>query len=288
MRNPRHRQDFERLLLYCYRRFAQAGRYVARESSATCLTSTESERLSLCLYGRSRYRVIRNGSEHFHSLRRGDSIYAAAGATLEPEPDSDCILLLVIFHKNLTCFLAVRHKPATDQSGLEQQILASFHSPNSMNGNGRHFCRILEQHGHRPQSDPFFSTLFLLVLLYAIELLRQEEAPPPGGKAIFTWEIAKHFIKDNIHRPISREDVASVLKVHPNHVSRIFSQNAHQTFAQYMLGLRMHRARDLLGRPELNVAQVATACGFSDPTYFSRCYRSAFGCLPSQARKAAN
>ena len=53
---------------------------------------------------------------------------------------------------------------------------------------------------------------------------------------------------------------------------------------QYRMQLRLERARDLLLDTDLPVAQVAAACGFSDPFYFSRCFSRHFSVSPSRWR----
>jgi transcriptional regulator GlxA family with amidase domain len=49
----------------------------------------------------------------------------------------------------------------------------------------------------------------------------------------------------------------------------------------YRRHLRLRRARELLVTSQKNVSEVACATGFSDPLYFSRVFRRAFGVTPS-------
>lgn len=49
---------------------------------------------------------------------------------------------------------------------------------------------------------------------------------------------------------------------------------------------RLERARKMLSRNTDNVSQIAYQCGFSDPGYFSRCFRLEYGTLPSQYKAA--
>jgi AraC-like DNA-binding protein len=46
--------------------------------------------------------------------------------------------------------------------------------------------------------------------------------------------------------------------------------------------LRLDKARSLLRRKKGNISEVAFEVGFSNPSYFARCFASRFGCLPSQ------
>ena len=55
---------------------------------------------------------------------------------------------------------------------------------------------------------------------------------------------------------------------------------------QYVLQLRLRRARDILSHGEYStVSQVAKQTGFEDPLYFSKQFRAAYGCAPSAIRR---
>lgn len=55
---------------------------------------------------------------------------------------------------------------------------------------------------------------------------------------------------------------------------------------QYILQLRLRRARDILFQGEYStVSQVAKQVGFDDPLYFSKLFRTAYGCAPSTIRR---
>ncbi|MBN2712230.1 MAG: helix-turn-helix transcriptional regulator, partial [Planctomycetes bacterium] len=52
--------------------------------------------------------------------------------------------------------------------------------------------------------------------------------------------------------------------------------------SEYLQRLRMQRAFSLLRSSQMSVKEIAYACGFSDPAYFSRCIRDASGLTPRQ------
>ena len=55
---------------------------------------------------------------------------------------------------------------------------------------------------------------------------------------------------------------------------------------EYIRLQRMNRAAELLHQGEMiTVAEVAYQCGFSDPLYFSRCFKQYFGTSPSKYQK---
>jgi AraC-like DNA-binding protein len=54
---------------------------------------------------------------------------------------------------------------------------------------------------------------------------------------------------------------------------------------QYLQSLRLSRAMSLLHGSQAPVAEVARACGFSDPGYFARAFRKAAGLSPEEFRR---
>lgn len=50
----------------------------------------------------------------------------------------------------------------------------------------------------------------------------------------------------------------------------------------FIRDLRLEKARRLLKRRTGNVSEVAYEVGFSNPSYFAKCFAKRFGCLPSQ------
>ena len=57
------------------------------------------------------------------------------------------------------------------------------------------------------------------------------------------------------------------------------------SISSYILNIRMERAKQLLLDTNDSVSDVAMRCGFDDSSYFTRTFRSSFGCTPSQIRK---
>jgi len=57
---------------------------------------------------------------------------------------------------------------------------------------------------------------------------------------------------------------------------------------EYIRNTRLKEAYTMLSKGERNVSEVAYAVGFTDPKYFSNCFKKLFGKLPSEVRMVAN
>lgn len=57
------------------------------------------------------------------------------------------------------------------------------------------------------------------------------------------------------------------------------------TPVELLRNLRLKRSRDLLTTTQKNISEIAYEVGFSTPTYFTRCYKEAYGETPSELRE---
>ncbi len=55
--------------------------------------------------------------------------------------------------------------------------------------------------------------------------------------------------------------------------------------SDFLRTLRMQRAEELIVRSNLTFSQVAFSIGFSDPKYFTKCFKKETGMTPSEYRK---
>lgn len=85
----------------------------------------------------------------------------------------------------------------------------------------------------------------------------------------------------------SLEDFLKKLPLNYDYVRKLFKKETGETPHGYLLRKRMELAANLLSGAFKNkysnytVAQVAEACGFSDPLYFSRVFKKFYGVAPS-------
>ncbi len=80
-------------------------------------------------------------------------------------------------------------------------------------------------------------------------------------------------------------DLCRELAVSHAQLYRKFKSISNLTIAEYFKLLRLHRAKDLLSNPELNITQVAFSVGFKNLSHFSREFALQFGKSPKELRK---
>lgn len=92
------------------------------------------------------------------------------------------------------------------------------------------------------------------------------------------------FCMKNLAKPIGVDDMARIAKMSRYHFSRRFEAIVGVPPGRYLANLRLDEARRLLLASERPVHEVAARCGFSDPRYFAKVFRSKYGLLPSRVR----
>ncbi|MCR2805218.1 response regulator [Paenibacillus soyae] len=97
-------------------------------------------------------------------------------------------------------------------------------------------------------------------------------------------EIAK-FLEQRASEDITLQDVANHFYLSREYISRKFKQEMNENVSDYIAGIRMNRAKELLGNRSLKISQVAEQVGFQDEKYFSKVFKKWTGCTPNDYRK---
>jgi AraC-like DNA-binding protein len=108
---------------------------------------------------------------------------------------------------------------------------------------------------------------------------RQKDFTPPllVGKAL-------DFMRQNLHRDISRDEVARHAGISPSHFSRLLKERTGRSFTELLRQCRVDLACDLLRTTEQSLAHIADVCGFCDQSYFTHVFQDVKGATPKQFR----
>lgn len=93
------------------------------------------------------------------------------------------------------------------------------------------------------------------------------------------------WMEQNPSQEVSVSGCARDLGMTPNYLSALFAREMGVTATEYLKRLRFERVRQLMQDPRKSLKQIAAACGFSDPLYFSRVFRQTYGMPPSEYRR---
>ena len=98
---------------------------------------------------------------------------------------------------------------------------------------------------------------------------------------------ALQFIRSNLSREITRDDVARHAGISPSHFSRLLKERTGRSFTELLRQSRLDMACQLLNKTNKSLVEIADACGFCDQSYFTRVFQSAKEMTPRQYRESA-
>ena len=104
------------------------------------------------------------------------------------------------------------------------------------------------------------------------------------GKRSIVDEI-KYYLDINYAEKIKLRDVAKSFGIHPNYLTRIFHTEYGVSPKQYVMNLKLKKARRLLTTTELSISVIANSLGFDDQLAFSKIFKKKFAVSPSEYRK---
>lgn len=112
--------------------------------------------------------------------------------------------------------------------------------------------------------------------------LRDERAK---GKYKSVIQMAVKYMEEHFaDETLTLNKIACVVNVSANHFSALFSQEMKQTFIEYLTGLRMKKAKELLRCTDKRSGEIALEVGYKDAHYFSFLFKKTQGCTPSGYR----
>lgn len=102
------------------------------------------------------------------------------------------------------------------------------------------------------------------------------------GKRLTKLEAAVRLIEDNLETPLSPSEIADQVGISTRQLERLFKVNLRTTPNAFYMKKRLIKARELLLHTDMQLIEVACACGFNTQAYFSKRYRMEFGVPPSE------
>jgi len=101
------------------------------------------------------------------------------------------------------------------------------------------------------------------------------------------WK-ARKFIQEHSDEALSLTKVAKFSNISANHLSEKFKEVTCINFVDYVAGIRVGRARDLLQNSNLRISEIAFAVGFQSLSQFNRVFKKLTRKSPTQFRTAHN
>lgn len=92
----------------------------------------------------------------------------------------------------------------------------------------------------------------------------------------------KRYIEEHYNEPVKLEDVSSMIGFHPNYFSGMFKEQTGMKFSEYLIHIRMEKAKQFLIQGEMAVAVIAEEIGYNDTKHFYKTFKKYTGLTPRE------
>ncbi|QYR21933.1 AraC family transcriptional regulator [Paenibacillus sp. sptzw28] len=125
-----------------------------------------------------------------------------------------------------------------------------------------------------------------LTNLLTVHLLRQygpagqKQAKEPSRMADREVARAVEYMHSHLDRDISLDELSACASVSSSHMTRLFKQATGFTPHQYLICLRVERAKSLIRSRAFTMGEIAASVGFADQSHMNRHFKRITGQTP--------
>lgn len=144
--------------------------------------------------------------------------------------------------------------------------------------------RIEQEIGLTPLNMPSSAELesYLSKVIRFVLSERDKQANRKNSQQV---ERARQYITEHVQEyGLSLNTVADHIHMSPNYFSTIFSQQAGETFIEFLTEARMQKAKELLMSTQMRPSDIAQEVGYQDSHYFGYLFKKTSGCTPKEYR----
>ncbi len=95
------------------------------------------------------------------------------------------------------------------------------------------------------------------------------------------------FIEHNFNQEFSLEEVAATANYSPFHFIRVFKSETGKTPFQYLLDIKINKAKEKIYNSNKTISDICYECGFNNRSHFSFIFKRKTGNSPSKYRQRA-
>lgn len=229
----------------------------------------------ILLHGSCRYIV----GGRLYQLHEGDVVLCNPGVMHDEFPDQ------CDFYETLAVGIGGLSIPGLHPGMLVDPACVPVLRKSEQTEELRELCGMMMKYAE-PGENRNLSFVHLL-LTASVELLRMIlRNVDTSAREINPLCIAvEQYLDGHFGENITLEETAKLFFVSPWHLSRVFKRETSYNFKQYLLRLRLGEAQMRLSSTEQSIGEIAQACGFHDPAYFSRLFTSHIGISPGRYRR---
>lgn len=209
-------------------------------------------------------------------VQKGAGFFVRKNAYVDYTPASDTPLTLAYFSVNEIDPAHVLMDGDTDSARSFTVIDEEF---------ALKIAATLLPEGEYKSINDSFDSASAELLLSLVSVSKNATTKPRSGKQYV--DAAIKIIDDNYNHELKVETIAEELGIDRKYLRNLFSQHLGMSTMDYIMKTRMERATLLLAESDASITLVANSVGYYDVLAFSKAFKRALGCSPSEYRISA-
>lgn len=147
------------------------------------------------------------------------------------------------------------------------------------------YYREYEALNHQQGYASFMETTGILLQLVAQFVEREPlQAADPGAIPSKVADLLG-FIQMNLHQPLTVRQLAGMVNLHPDYLSRLFLKLTGERPLSYIHSKRIERAQYLMVTTDQSLAQICEATGFDTLPHFTKVFKKVTSLTPGRYRE---
>lgn len=210
----------------------------------------------------------------------GNALYALPNGWTRPRWDKPLVCYGVVFRMGFTRFIQFT-LPGDGKRVFPPQLW--YHTSRPLSVAGEHALQAMNALARSKPNSSATLPLFYVILRIARDELEAESEV--FSEARCTWMMLCEYIQEHCaDAGLDRVKVARAFNLHPNYISRLFTEQGKESFNEFANRQRLDRATGLLHNPALTIKETAEKSGYGSSSYFIRVFTKIYGMTPAQFR----
>ncbi len=150
--------------------------------------------------------------------------------------------------------------------------------------------QIMQESKEPDEASEFMKSLLVMELFVwlsrSLKAQWESSLATKGDKLQELLEAARNYILENYHTDISLDDISSYVYISTSHFARAFKKHYGISPIQYLLSVRIQKAKTMLEETNKKIGDIAIDVGFSAQQRFNDIFRKQIGMSPSEYRQS--
>jgi len=203
-------------------------------------------------------------NDKHYSIVPGNLLYIPFGVNIQIDVLSKDYSYINIFHQ-----IPIQFEFALNIKSNYEQLQGLFH-------------QLLQRREKQNIEHSTYEINHILSNIFKILLLYHTDGLSDNRK---NFEHLCSYLKMNYDKEITLDILGSLIHKSPSHVSYLFHKYENKRPIDYLIQIRIQKARELLAATQLSIAEVSSSISYQDPYYFSRLFKKHCGVSPQKFRE---